>query len=75
MSHGRPLTFLAAMALACLSAVAQDPVDLKALNGVLATVLKASRDPVGELTPDVLAKGEEAARQLFALDRPGRPFQ
>jgi thioredoxin-like negative regulator of GroEL len=60
------LGFLAVLAVTR----AQDAPDLKALNGVLAAVLKASHDPIGELTPDVLAKGEKAAQQLLAIDRP-----
>ena len=58
------------MVVAVALAQAQSPADLKVLNGVLATVLKASSDPVGELTPDVLARGETAARELLALDQP-----
>jgi hypothetical protein len=52
------------------NARAQDPAGLNTLNGVLLQVLDASRDPIGYLTPDLLAKGEKASRQLLALSRP-----
>jgi tetratricopeptide (TPR) repeat protein len=53
-----------------LATWAQNPAELKTLNGVLLKVLKASQDPIGYLTPDVLAQGEKAAQQLLALARP-----
>jgi len=54
MWQARVLTIVGAVSIA----LAQAPADWKAMDGVFATVLKASRDPIGQLTPDVLAKGD-----------------
>jgi len=50
---------------------AQDAVALRAWNRTLADVMRATRDPIGELTPDVLARGETAANALLAAEKPG----
>ena len=53
-----------------LMASAQPRNRVEYLSATLGEVVRGSRDPVAYLTPDVLANGERAAKELLGMDRP-----
>ena len=67
----RLLQMAMVLALLCArSKEAQDPSTLSSWNQICTEVIRASRDPVGEFSSDLLARGEKAANGLLAIEKP-----
>ena len=69
--YSRSLQIAIMLTLLCTqSLLSQDASTLNSWNHTLDEVIRASRDPVGEFTSDLLARGEKAANGLLAIDMP-----